>query len=241
MKKLSIIFIMAVFMLSVVGVASYAVGESKEMSQEKSIQDILKEIEQSQGVTSYEQIDCSKVTDKQFEELGDAYMSIMWPNKKQHEFMDRMMGGEGSESLALMHRNMGAHYLGCFGYSPGYGGMMGGGMMGSGMMGGYGRNMMGGGMMGQGTRGDYGSGMMGRGMMGNQGYPSAQQARPLTEDDARAMVENYLRTLKNPNLKIGKIKQSRNAFEVDIVTKDGSLVDKIDVSKNTGYMHSIYQ
>jgi hypothetical protein len=232
MKKLNIIFVIVVFVLSVAGVTAYAAGESNEMSQEKSIQDVMKEIRQSQGVNNNEQIDCDKVTDMQYEELGDALMSVLHPNMQEHQFMDRMMGGEGSPTLAYMHRMMGARYLGCYS-----GGMMGYGMMGyrMGDMMGYG--MMGNGMMGSGM----GQGMMGRGMMGNQGYPSAQPEKPLTKDNAKAMVEDYLKTLKNPNLKIGKIKQTGNVFEVDVVTKEGSLVDKIDVDKNTGYMHSIYQ
>jgi hypothetical protein len=42
-------------------------------------------------------------------------------------------------------------------------------------------------------------------------------------------------------LKLGKIKDEGSAFEVDIVTKsNGSLVDKILVNKNTGWLRSAY-
>ncbi len=125
-------------------------------------------------------------------------------------------------------------------------GMMGGGMMGPGMMG---RGMMDPGMMGGGMMG----GMMGRGMgpgMMGGGYgpqygpqypPQYQQPpKPLEERDAKAILENYLNSMKNPNLKLGKIEDTDNVFEAEIVTKDNSLVDRILVEKSTGWMRSAY-
>ncbi|MBI2671062.1 hypothetical protein HYX18_03755 [Candidatus Woesearchaeota archaeon] len=76
-------------------------------------------------------ISCSKLTDEQLEEIGDYYMEQMHPGEA-HELMDKMMGGEDSESLKQVHINM-AKRLYC---NEEFGGMM--GMM----------NMMGGGMMG---------------------------------------------------------------------------------------------
>jgi hypothetical protein len=108
------------------------------------------------------------------------------------------------------------------------------GMMGPGMMyRGYG---MGPGMMGPG----YG---MGPGMMGpGYGYgPQYQQPQePLTEKDAKGMVEDYLRSTRNPNLKLGTIEDKGPYFEAEILTKEGSLADKIAIDKNTGWMRSIY-
>ncbi len=101
----------------------------------RPLETILEEIREVQGIGPNERIDPEKVSSEQLEELGEAVMSIMHPDSEQHELMDNMMGGEGSESLSAMHQMMGYQYLG--GNS---GGMMGGGMMG-GMMG---RNMMGG-------------------------------------------------------------------------------------------------
>ena len=98
--------------------------------------------------------------------------------------------------------------------------------------GGYG---MGPGMMGYGR----GYGMMGPGYGYNQQYQQPQ--RTITEKDAKGIVENYLNSTRNPNLKLGKIKDEGSAFEVDIVTKgNGSLVDKILVNKNTGWVRSVY-
>jgi len=90
-----------------------------------------------------------------------------------------------------------------------------------------------------------GSGMMGRGMgpgMMGQGYgPQYQQElKPLTEKDVKAMLENYVQSTRNPNLKLGKIADKDQYFEAEIVTKDNSLVDKILVDKQTGWMRSIY-
>ena len=124
------------------------------------------------------------------------------------------------------------------GRGGGYG--MGPGMMG-GMMGrGYG---MGPGMMGRG----YG---MGPGMMGPQygpqygpGYqgPQYQQPqKPMDENEAKSLLENYLQSTRNPNLKLGKIEDKENTYEAEILTKDGSLVDKVIVDKRTGWMRSEY-
>jgi len=149
------------------------------------------------------------------------------------------------------------------GYGPGYG--MGPGMMGQGYGPGYG---MGPGMMGPGYGNGMGPGMgqgygpgygMGPGMMG-PGYGYGQQygpqygrqygpqygrqyqqsQKPLDRNQAKHEVENYLGSMRNPNLKLGKIDEKGNNYQINIVTKDGSLVDKILVDKNTGWMRSAY-
>ena len=235
MKLVSILVGIA-FLLLTPCLPAHAAPETKGITQQKTVEQILGEIQQSQGVNSAQQIDCNKVTNEQFEDLGDAFMRVMHPDTQQREFMKRMMGGEGSTSLSLVHRNMGARYLGCLGYGTDYGYT---GMMSGGMMGGYG--MAGNGMMG-------GYGTMSRGMMGGYGPPGGQGYRsPLAgstkvvnESQAEALVKNHLDTLRNPNLRVGQVSDIGSAFEVDVVTQDGSLVDKIDVDKNTGYMNSIY-
>jgi hypothetical protein len=137
------------------------------------------------------------------------------------------------------------------GYGYGYGmgpGMMGPGYgygygMGPGMMGGYG---MGPGMMGPGYGYGYG---MGPGMMGpgygwqygpGYGPQNEQPQKPLDKEQAKQQVENYLKSTRNPNLKLGKIEEKGNDYVVDIETKGGSLVDKLLVSKDTGWMRSAY-
>ncbi|MCJ7546423.1 MAG: hypothetical protein MUP30_06305, partial [Deltaproteobacteria bacterium] len=133
-----------------------------------------------------------------------------------------------------------------YGYGSGMGpGMMGGGGYGGqqycpycggylGSGGGYG---MGPGMMGPG----YGYGM-GPGMMG-QGYPGygpqyQTPEKPLQKKDAEAMVENYIQSLHNSDLKLGKITEKDTSFEVQILGKNKAVVDTIIVDKNTGWMQS---
>ena len=53
-----------------------------------------------------QKISCDELTEEQLELIGDYYMEQMHPGEA-HEVMDEMMGGEGSESLRLMHVNMG--------------------------------------------------------------------------------------------------------------------------------------
>ncbi len=99
-----------------------------------------------------------------------------------------------------------------------------------------GPGMMGGGMMGRGM----GHGMMGSGDGPQYGPQYQQPQKQLEEKDARGILEDYLNSMRNPNLKLGKIKDMGNAFEAEILTKDDSLVDKILVDKNTGWMRSVY-
>ena len=139
---------------------------------------------------------------------------------------------------------------------PGYGYGMGPGMMGPGYGYGYG---MGPGMMGQGYGYGMGPGMMGPGygygmgpgmMQPGYGYgygpqygygqQYGQPPKPLTENQARQEVENYLSSTRKPNLKMGKIEDKGNDYEVNIETKDGSLANKILVNKDTGWMRSAY-
>jgi hypothetical protein len=120
----------------------------------ESVEAVTAEIRAELGLKAGESIDPDKVPPQLLEELGDAVMGTMHPDPEQHEWMDKMMGGEGSESLAAAHRWMGSRYL-SGGYGPGSP-MMGGGMMGGGMMGG---GMLGGGMLGR------------WGMMGNPDIP----------------------------------------------------------------------
>ena len=89
-----------------------------------------------------------------------------------------------------------------------------------------------------------GPGMMGPGYGPQYGPPYGplyqQTQEPMKEKDAEQIVENYLRATRNPNLKLGKITDKDTYFEAEILTKEGSLADKVAIDKSTGWMQSVY-
>jgi hypothetical protein len=85
-----------------------------------------------------------------------------------------------------------------------------------------------------------GPGMMGPGYGYQYGPQYQQPQKSLDEKDAKTILENYLKSTRNPNLKLGKIEDKGNAFEGEVLTQKGSLVDKILIDKNTGWMRSVY-
>lgn len=124
-----------------------------------------------------------------------------------------------------------------YGYGIGPGRMRGRGYgRGPGMMRGYGQGM-GLGMMDRG----YG---YGRGYYEEPGYGYGPRYRMpskrLDQKQAKAEVQHHLSMMRNPNLRIGNIIDKGNDYEIEIVTKNGSLVDKILVDKDTGWMQSAY-
>ncbi len=70
------------------------------------------------------------------------------------------------------------------------------------------------------------------------GSPVAKPGQPLTADQAKALVKKEIG--KNPNLKAGKVTEKGGNYEVEVVTKEGSLVDKIEVNKQNGSFRSAY-
>jgi hypothetical protein len=136
-------------------------------------------------------------------------------------------------------------------------GMLGPGMMGPGMMGpGMGRDMlspgtMGPGMMGPGmmpgmmSPGAMGPGMMspgsmGPGMTGQGMFPALPQ--DLSAADVRHMLEHQVAWMGNPNLAVGKVEErDGDVIVAEIVTKDGSLVQRLDVDRHTGWMQPAEQ
>ncbi len=82
-------------------------------SQEKPkiIDTVLNEIRQEQGLTNGQKINADKVSSLKLEELGDSVMEATIGNTERHELMDKMIGGEGSQSLTAFHQRIGYNYL----------------------------------------------------------------------------------------------------------------------------------
>jgi hypothetical protein len=140
-------------------------------------------------------------------------------------------------ALRLAHMGQGPGMMGPgygYGAGPGYG--MGPGMMGPGC--GYGPGQgygMNPGMMG----------MMGPGMMGpgygygpGPGYGMGPAARPdmdLSADDVRARLERSLSWHGNKRVRVGEVKEAdKDTIVADIVTVDGSLVDRLKIDRHSG-------
>lgn len=111
------------------------------------------------------------------------------------------------------------------------------GMMGPAMMGGgYGP---GAGMMGAGM----GPAMMGYGQ-GNAntpcpGYTNAN-AEPLSLEDAQTAVQQRLTWMGNDRLKMGKVEaKGDSAYTAEIVTKDNSLVETVEIDRKTGFIRPV--
>jgi hypothetical protein len=137
-------------------------------------------------------------------------------------------------------------------------GMTGQGMMGQGMMnqsqmpmtgqGMTGQGMMGQGMMGQGMMNQGHMPMMGMAMMNHEHMAMMNDAammapgighflaRDLTVDDARHLLEHRLVAFGLPNLKVEAVEETDgDTIIVDVVTKDGVLVQRLSVDRHTGH------
>ena len=153
-------------------------------------------------------------------------------------------GRGGGPGIMAPDRGSGGTYgmMPCQAYGAGPGqyrmgpGMMGPGMMGPGMMG---PGMMGPGMMGPGMMGPgmMGPGMMGPGTMG-PGYGRAvTPERDLSTDDVRHFLEHSLEMHGNERLKIGEVEEiDGDRILAEIVTQDGSLVERLAVDRHSGRM-----
>ena len=106
-------------------------------------------------------------------------------------------------------------------------------MMGQG--GGYGQ-----GMMRYGPRGGHGHGMMGYGPQMGSGPQmgwGGQQTLPkeLTVDDVKTFFEQRMAWRANPNVKLGEVtEKDADTIVAEIVTKDGSLVRRVEIDRKTG-------
>ncbi|MGC8491140.1 MAG: hypothetical protein ACP5SH_05315 [Syntrophobacteraceae bacterium] len=100
------------------------------------------------------------------------------------------------------------------------------------MGGGYGR-------MGQGMGAGMGQGM-GRGMCRGMGPAVRLNAgKPLTEDQAKLLLQNYIASREVAGLKLGAISDKGNLFEAVITNNSGVPVEKVQVDKKTGWFKNI--
>lgn len=143
-------------------------------------------------------------------------------------------GSQGGYPMGpgMVGPGVGPGYMGPGGWGPGR--MTGPGYTGPGMGPGYmSPGAWGPGRMAPGYGYGYGYGQQ-------YGQQYGQPQAPMTQKDARKTLENYLASLRNPNLKLGQIRDQGAFYEADIRTKENSLVDKILVDKKTGFMKSVY-
>ncbi len=60
------------------------------------------------------------------------------------------------------------------------------------------------------------------------------------ENKAASLVQGYIRSTNNPNIRLGGVTAKDDYYEALIVTMDGSLVDILLVDKHTGMIRSMY-
>lgn len=111
------------------------------------------------------------------------------------------------------------------------------GMMGSGGYRGFG---MGPDTMHYGGSRDYGMHPRSMDRSEENGPHYRQHQADLGRKGAERIFEDYLSSRHNPYLKLGEIKDEGSSFEVDVLTRDNSLVNKLIVDKDSGRMRSAY-
>lgn len=94
------------------------------------------------------------------------------------------------------------------------------------------------GMMGPGWRNGTGAAMPG--VYPWESPPYRRFDKPLDKMEALVLVQNYVDSTNNPNLKLGQETDNATGYELDIVTKDNSLVDRLLVNKDNAEIHSAY-
>lgn len=122
MKKVLGVSFLAVFLVT--SLFSFAIATDMGPM---SIDTVLAEIRQEQGIGATDTINVDKVSAAKLEELGDSVMELMIGNAAMHEQMDTRLGGDGSATLTAFHKKLGYNYLS--GYPDGMMNLMSGGMM----------------------------------------------------------------------------------------------------------------
>ncbi|MCK5155843.1 MAG: SHOCT domain-containing protein [Spirochaetales bacterium] len=100
-----------ILVISIFLMAAGAIFISASGSHGRDLDEIINEIFLEQNAGSLSEITPAKVSPELLEELGDAVMGIMIADDEHHEWMDAMLGGEGSEQLSSAHRDLGYQYI----------------------------------------------------------------------------------------------------------------------------------
>jgi hypothetical protein len=80
---------------------------------------------------------------------------------------------------------------------------------------------------------------MGPGMIG-PGVAIQNLPRDLSVTDVQNMLQSHLSWMGNPNLKLGEVKeQDKDTITADLTTQDGSLVDRLEVNRHTGWLRPL--
>jgi hypothetical protein len=62
----------------------------------------------------------------------------------------------------------------------------------------------------------------------------------LTKEQAAQIANAHVQVLRNPNVKLGEVSEFDSTYEAPILTRDGSLVERLVVDKRTGWVRSVY-
>jgi hypothetical protein len=84
-------------------------------------------------------------------------------------------------------------------------------------------------------------GMMGHGEMGSHSdhqQKGSEHAQPVTYDQAKAFMEDHLKSTNNPDIVLGEVSETQDYFTAQVITRDGTVVDKLQVDKTTGSISS---
>lgn len=76
---------------------------------------------------------------------------------------------------------------------------------------------------------------------GNCRNPRQSLGEVENSEAAAAIVQELLERRNNPYLQVGKVTETGRDYEVEIVTKDGSLANKLFVEKRTGRVIPAYR
>lgn len=107
MKKSMLIILSIIIVINIL----MAVALQAEDMAPRSLDAVLNEIVDEQGVQGKDRIDIKKVSDAKLEELGESVMEAMIGDSTIHEQINTRIGGNGSNAVQSFHIRLGYNYL----------------------------------------------------------------------------------------------------------------------------------